>query len=101
MSYTYPKFGIRELGEGAAPIGRLYAMNNILIILLVPLVGALSQRISAYRMVSVGSTVAAVSVFIMTLPPYWFQGMADGFLGHLAGHAHLGLTGPANPWGTS
>ena len=31
MDYTYPKFGIRELGEGA-PIGHLYALNSILIV---------------------------------------------------------------------
>ena len=38
MDYTYPKFGIRELGEGA-PIGHLYALNSILIVFLAPLVG--------------------------------------------------------------
>ena len=50
MDYTYPKFGIRELGEGA-PIGHLYGLNNILIVFLAPLAGALTQRIPAYRMV--------------------------------------------------
>ena len=48
MYYVYPKFGIRELGDGA-PIGRLWAINSILIILLVPFVGALTQKVSAYR----------------------------------------------------
>ena len=43
MYYVYPKFGIRELGDGA-PIGRLWAINSILIIVLVPFVGALTQR---------------------------------------------------------
>jgi MFS family permease len=97
MSYTYPKFGVRELGEGA-PIGSLSAVNSILIIFLAPLVGVLSQKIAAYRMLTVGSMVAAASVFIMAMPPAWFQGMADGMLGHLVGHWYLDLKGSVNPW---
>jgi MFS family permease len=92
MYYTYPKFGIRELGEGA-PVGRLFMINSILILFLVPIVGALSQRISAYRMVSVGSAIAAASVFFMALPPRWFQPLADGWLGH--GIADVWLAGDA------
>ena len=97
MHYTYPKFGVRELGAGA-PIGRLWAINAFLIIFLVPLVGALSQKVSAYRMVTVGSVIAAGSVFIMALPPAWFQFMADGTLGYWLGHVYLGLTGPIHPY---
>ena len=89
MYYTYPKFGIRELGEGA-PVGRLFMINSVLILLLVPIVGALTQRISAYRMVSVGSAIAAASVFLMALPPRWFQPMADGWLGHGIANGWLG-----------
>lgn len=97
MDYAYPKFGIRELGEGA-PIGRLWAINAILIIPLVPIVGALSQKSSAYRMVTLGSAISAASVLIMALPPSWFQGLADGVLGHWLGHGYLGLTGSVSPW---
>jgi MFS family permease len=68
MYYTYPKFGIRELGEGA-PIGKLWAVNSLIVVILVPIVGALTQRISAYRMVIVGSFISASSVFLMALPP--------------------------------
>ncbi len=89
MYYTYPKFGIRELGEGA-PLGRLFAINSVLIVLLVPVVGALAQRVSAYRMVTLGSAVAAASVFFMALPPRWFQGLADGSLGHAIANVWLG-----------
>ena len=89
MYYTYPKFGIRELGEGA-PVGRLFAINSFLIILLVPIVGALSQRISAYRMVTVGSSIAAASVFLMALPPQWFEPLASGPFGHAIANRWLG-----------
>lgn len=98
MYYAYPKFGIRELGEGA-PIGKLWTVTNAaLIIILVPLVGALTQKMSAYRAVTLGTTVSAAAVFILALPPAWFQGMADGMLGRWLGHGYLGLSGAVNPW---
>ncbi len=97
MNYTYPKFGIRELGPGA-PVGSLYAINAFLIIVLVPLVGALSQKVTAYQMVTVGSIIGAGSVFIMALPTDWFQGLANGWLGHRIGHGYLRLEGDVNPW---
>ena len=89
MDYTYPKFGIRELGEGS-PIGHLYALNSILIVFLAPLVGVLTQRIPAYRMVIFGSFVAASSVFIMTVPSQRFRRLADGKVGHAIANSWLG-----------
>jgi MFS family permease len=97
MYYTYPKFGIRELGQGA-PIGRLWAINAIALIILVPIVGALTQKIPAYRMIICGSIISASSVFIMALPPQWFQPLADGPLGNWIGHSWLGLPGGVNPY---
>ena len=89
MYYTYPKFGVRELGEGA-PVGRLFAINSVAIIVLAPLVGALSQKVSAYKTVCWGSAIAAASVFIMALPPKLFQRLADGPAGHALVNAWLG-----------
>jgi MFS family permease len=97
MYYTYPKFGIRELGEGA-PVGSLWAVNNIIIIFLVPIVGALSQRITAYRMVVCGTIIGAASVFIMALPPRLFEPLAAGWPGDLIGHSWLGVKGAVNPY---
>jgi len=97
MYYAYPKFGIRELGEGA-PIGRLWGINSALIIIFVPIVGALTQKISAYRIVTIGAAISAAAVYILALPTRWFEGLAGGFLGDWIGHGYLGLTGPVNPW---
>ncbi|MBN1510384.1 MAG: MFS transporter [Phycisphaerae bacterium] len=97
MYYVYPKFGVRELGEGA-PFGGLWGINSVLIIFLVPIVGALTQRSSAYRMVTLGAMISAGSVFVMALPTTWFQGLADGTLGDWLGHKYLGVAGPVNPW---
>jgi MFS family permease len=94
--YVFPTFGIRELGEGA-PVGRLSSVNNFLIIFLAPIIGALTQRFSAYAMVVVGGIVSAVSVFIMALPTAWFEAMTAGPFGHLIAH-NLDLTGYVNPY---
>lgn len=97
MDYAYPEFGIRELGEGA-PVGRLWAINNVLIFILVPLTGILFQKVSSYTMVMAGCVVSAVSVFIMALPPVWFAGVADTAVTRWMAHWYLGLQGSINPW---
>jgi MFS family permease len=97
LDWVFPTWGVRVLGEGA-PIGHLQAINNSFIILLVPIVGVLTQRFSAYRMVILGGTITAISVFIMTLPPQWFLPLADGWLGNWVGHYYLGLHGSVHPY---
>jgi MFS family permease len=97
MDYVFPKFGIRELGNGA-PIGQLSAINYILIIVFVPIVGALTQRFAAYRMVVVGGIICAASVFVMALPTAWFQALANGMMGQWLGHFYLGLKGGIHPY---
>ena len=97
MYYVYPKFGIRELGDGA-PIGRLWAINSIFVILLVPFVGAVTQRFAAYKMVTLGAAISAASVFIMALPTAWFEPLAAGCVGQWLGHGYLGLHGAVHPY---
>ena len=66
MYYTFPKFAIRELGPGA-PVGMLFlGINSLLVIILAPVIGALTQKVSAYKAVVIGSTIAACSVFFLT-----------------------------------
>ena len=97
MYYTFPKFGIRELGEGA-PIGHIFGLlNAVIVIFLAPVVGALTQKFSAYKAVIIGTAITALSVFFMAVPPELFQGLADGWLGNLIGHTWLGLSGPVHP----
>lgn len=97
LFYTFPKYGIRELGEGA-PVGRLSGvLNEVIILVLVPICGVLTQRIAAYRMVMVGSLISALSVFFIALPPAWFKPLADGWMGNWIGHDWLGVQGTVNP----
>jgi MFS family permease len=97
MYYVFPTFGIRELGEGA-PVGKLWAVNSILIIFMVPVVGALTQKYKAYNMVILGGIISAVSVFVMALPTGWFSGLANGLAGDWIAHKYLGLQGWVNPY---
>jgi hypothetical protein len=97
MDYVFPKFGDRVLGMGA-PVGRLANINGWMIIVLVPLIGALTQRLAAYRMVIIGGAICAAGVFIMALPTTWFVSLADGGFGHWIGHSYLGLQGAIHPY---
>lgn len=97
MDYVFPKFGIRELGANA-PVGKLSAINAIVIICLVPIVGALTQKFAAYRMVVIGGVICAAGVFIMALPTEWFVSATNGVFGQWLGHAYLGLQGNLHPY---
>ncbi len=97
MDYVFPKFGDRVLGLHA-PVGKLANINAILIIILVPTIGALTQRFSAYRMVVIGGAICAAGVFIMALPPAWFVSGAKSSFGQWLGHSYLGVKGDINPY---
>ena len=61
--YTFPKYGIRVLGEGAK-IGSIYGvLNPVLIVFLVPLVAALTKKTSSYKMMIWGSAISSLSCF--------------------------------------
>jgi MFS family permease len=95
--YVFPKFGDREMGLHA-PVGKLVGINAIIIIVLAPIVGAVTQRIASYRMVIIGSIICAAGVFIMALPTDWFVPAANGLIGRWLGHGYLGLTGAVHPY---
>jgi MFS family permease len=97
MDYVFPKFGDRELGLNA-PVGKIAGINSIIIIFLAPVVGALTQKFSAYRMVVFGGAICAAGVFIMALPTSWFAPLANGAFGDWLGHGYLRVRGAVNPY---
>src|SRR5204863_607215 len=97
MDYVFPKWGIRELGFNA-PVGKLSAINAIVIIFLVPILGALTQRFAAYGMVIIGGAICAAGVFIMALPTEWFEPAAESGIGQWLGHRYLGVRGGVHPY---
>lgn len=71
--YTFPKYGIRILGEGVK-IGNIYGvLNPTIIVFLVPFVSAMTKKISSYRMMIFGTTLSAFSVFIASMPGEFFS----------------------------
>jgi hypothetical protein len=97
LNYTLPDFAIRELGKGA-PLAQVSSMlNSLLILVFVPICGVLTSKISAYRMVTVGSFISATSVLFLAVPPEWFRPLADGWLGHFICHKWLDVPGAVNP----
>ncbi len=97
MDYVFPKWGIRELGL-YAPVGKISAINAVMIIFLAPVVGALTQKYAAYRMVVVGGVICSAGVFIMALPTQWFQPAAQSVIGQWLGHGYLGVHGSIHPY---
>jgi MFS family permease len=81
--YTFPKYGIRVLGEGAK-IGSIYGvLNPVLIIFLVPLVASLTKKVSSYKMMIFGATVSSLACFIAVIPASCLAGLTDSVLGEL------------------
>jgi hypothetical protein len=96
MYYTFPKFAIRELGPGA-PIGQVFGtLNAVIVVILAPVVGALTQKFTAYKVVIIGTAITALSVFLMAAPPHLFSGLAAGPLGGAIAW-WLNLAGPVHP----
>lgn len=97
MDYVFPKFGDRVMGLHA-PVGKLANINAIVVIVLAPVVGALTQRIASYRMVIIGSVICAAGVFTMALPTNWFDPVANSTVGAAFGHGYLRLNGSIHPY---
>ncbi len=89
--YTFPKYGIRLLGDGVK-IGNIHGvLNPTLIVFLVPLISALTRKISSYRMLLIGATISSLSVFIAALPPRFFAFLNDTWFATLVYDKWLGV----------
>ena len=69
LDATWPKYMIREFGPDV-PKGTIYAINPILIIVLVPIVSATTSHIDPLVMIHAGSYISAASVFWLVLAPH-------------------------------
>ena len=97
MDYVLPPFAIRELGEGAK-VGRLNAVNGILILVLAPAIGMMTRKYASYSMVILGGFITAASFVFMALPAGMFQGAAEGWLGRAIGNGYLEIVGAVHPY---
>ena len=81
--YTFPKYGIRVLGEDAK-IGSIYGvLNPVLIIFLVPLVAIFTKKVCSFKMLLIGTSISALSCFIALVPAAWFTPLTHSLLGEL------------------
>ncbi len=95
--YTFPKYGIRVLGQGVK-IGHIYGvLNPTIIIFLVPFVAALTKKVKSYKMMVIGTFLSAFSVFIATFPSEMWSGLIDSWVGELVYIKFLGITGERIP----
>ncbi len=95
FSYTFPKYGISVLGEGAK-IGNIYGvLNPVLIIFLVPAVAYLTKKASSYKMLIIGSLVSSLSCFIAVIPAKTFTALTTTGFGELILVKWLGLADSA------
>lgn len=81
--YTFPKYGIRVLGEGAK-IGSIYGvLNPVLIVILVPLVSYFTKKVSSYKMMIWGAAISSSACFIALIPGQVFSGLTNSVWGEL------------------
>lgn len=81
--YTFPKYGLRVLGEDAK-IGNIYGvLNPVLIVFLVPLVSMLTKKVPSFRMLLIGASISSLSCFIALIPPQVFTHLTDSVLGEM------------------
>ena len=97
MDYVFPTFALQELGPDAR-VGRFNAINGILILVLAPAIGLMTQKFSAYAMVILGGFITAFSFVFLVVPPAVFQGMADGWVGNAIGRGYMELKGAVHPY---
>ncbi len=83
FNYTFPKFGIRVLGEGVK-VGSIYGiLNPVMIIFLVPLIAHFTKKIKSYYMLIIGTIISSVSIFIAAIPSYLFEPLVKTWVGNL------------------
>jgi len=89
--YTFPKYGVRVLGEGAK-IGNIYGvLNPVLCVLLVPLAAYFTKKVSSYKMMTVGAAISSLSCTIALMPGEWFSALTNTVFGELIFIKWLGM----------
>jgi MFS family permease len=89
--YTFPKYGLRVLGEGAK-IGSIYGvLNPVLIVFLVPFVAHFTKKVSSYKLLIIGSLISSLSMFIAVIPGEFFVSLTQTSLGEVVFVRWLGM----------
>lgn len=91
LLYTFPKYGIRVLGEGAK-VGTIYGvLNPVLIVFAVPIFTALLKKFSSYKVLMFGASISSLALFIAAIPGSFFASLTNSALGEIVFIKWLGL----------
>ena len=83
FNYTFPKYGIRILGDGIK-VGSIYGiLNPVMIIFLVPLIAHFTRHIKSYYMLIVGTLISSISIFIAAIPSFFFEPLVKTWIANL------------------
>lgn len=66
MHFTWPKYVLREQGEGF-PVGTVWSFNSFLILFLAPLGTALTRKRRPFEVLLFGAFISALSPFVLCL----------------------------------
>ena len=66
MHFTWPKYVTRVEGD-AFPVGTVWSLNSLGVIVLVPVATALTRRLPIFPVLLLGATISAVSPFLLCL----------------------------------
>ncbi|MBL8715109.1 MAG: MFS transporter [Myxococcales bacterium] len=66
MHFTWPKYVLREQGEGF-PMGTVWSFNSMLILVLAPLGTALTRKRRPFEVLLLGAFISALSPFVLCL----------------------------------
>ena len=92
MHVTFPPYAVRTLGEGAK-FGNVWGLLNPLIILiLVPILGATAQKINVFKLILVGTFLSAFSIFLISFPLDFYEPLVDTSFGKFIWSTWLGLS---------
>ncbi len=81
--YTFPKYGIRVLGEGQN-VGSIFGvLNPVMIVFLTPLIASLTKKFSSYKVMMVGTFISAFSIFIATMPETFYEPLMGSWFSEL------------------
>lgn len=90
LDTLFPTFFVRVLGEHA-PYGSVIAINPILIILLVPVIGAFSSKhMSSYSMIILGTSIAAAAPLALVREGDYFMSSVHFMMALSVGEACWG-----------
>jgi len=91
FNITFPKYGIRVLGEGMK-IGSIFGvLNPVMIIFLTPLIAILTRKMKSYPVLLFGTFLSSAAIFIAVIPDHFFEPMMTNWVGEIIFDKWLGV----------